>query len=197
VEVLAGFGALDLDHADRLTERVLDQPALAVLAAEPPVAGVLEARQSVVVGADAADHLRCQVALRIGALGLDHGADPLDLEALDFLTLRGIHLPAQIHEARVAIRELAQQLVLRAPDQRRQSLGDRRRVVDQEGVRVDGQRVLGHRQLDPVAIEDRAAPGGNGQVLDLLAHGPLGQRPGLDRAEPGSAQGGEREQDQK
>ena len=53
-EVLAGLRALDLDHADRLAERVLHEPALAVLAAQRLVLRVLEARQPDVVGADAA-----------------------------------------------------------------------------------------------------------------------------------------------
>ena len=57
-------------------------------------------------------------------------------------------------------------------------------------------RVLGDRELDPVAVDDRAAPGVDREILDLLGDRALRQRARLDRAEPGGAQGGQAEQEQ-
>ena len=45
---------------------------------------------------------------------------------------------------------------------------DAGRVVDQERVGEDGRRVLGDRELDPVAVGDRAAPRVDRDLLDLL-----------------------------
>ena len=71
--------------------------------------------------------------------------------------------------------------------------GDLDRVLDQ--VRRDGdrRRGLGDRELDPVAVGDRAAAGGHDDLRGLLGGGGLAQRVGLDDAEPAGAQAGEGE----
>ena len=79
-QVLAGLGALDVDDAHRLAGRVLDDLALAVRAVERLLARLLEPAQAVVVGADAAEHLRGERPLRVAAARLDDRADALDLE---------------------------------------------------------------------------------------------------------------------
>ena len=89
-----------------------------------------------------------------------------------------------------------QEVVLLHAHDRGEAGGHSRRVLDQERVGEHGGRVLGHRELDAVAVEDRAALSGVVHVLDLLADRPLGQRPGSNRAEPGRAERGEREQEQ-
>jgi hypothetical protein len=135
-------GSLRLDQAHRFAERVLDEPALAVLAAKILVARVLEPREPNVVGPNEPEHLRRQVALRVDALGLRHGADALDPELLDLLPEGGIHLAAQIDEGQLPVRELPQQLVLAAADQRGEPGRHLRRVVDQERVGEHGHGIL-------------------------------------------------------
>ena len=97
------------------------------------LARVLEAGQPHVVGADHAEHLRGEVALRVGALGLDHRADPLDAEVLDLLAERGVHLAPQVDEARRRDRDsFSSSSLSAAADQRREALRHAGRIVDQE-----------------------------------------------------------------
>ena len=64
------------------------------------------------------EHLRRQVALRIGALGLDDRVDALDPELLDLVAHRRVHLVAQVDEGRVAVAQLLEQVVLGDAQQR-------------------------------------------------------------------------------
>ncbi len=192
--VLAGLRALDLDDAHGLTERVLDEPSLAVLALERVVARLLEAGEAVPVGPDSADHLRGERALRIGAPWLDHGPDPLDLQLRDPVAGPGVHLALQVDEPLLPVAQLLQQVAHRQVEDRGQ-LGRRPgRVLDQERVGEDGHRVLGHRQLHPMPVGDRAATGGDVEVLHLLRERALLERSGLDGAEPRGPQRGCREE---
>ena len=59
------------------------------------------------------------------------------LELLHAVGAGGGHAAAEIHEAGVAARELAQQYVLRAADQRRPAWRPRARVPDEVGRRGD------------------------------------------------------------
>ena len=59
---------------------------------------------------------------------------------------------------------------------------------------VDG--VLGDRELEAVAVGDRAAAGGDVDLLDLLGDGLAAQVVALDRAEPGAAQHRPRQEQQ-
>ena len=125
------------------------------------------------------------------------GADALDAELLDLVAVGGVELALEVDEPLLAIGEDLQQLVLGLAEQRRELGGDARRVLDQERVGEDGRGVLGDRELEAVPVADRAAPGGDGEVLLLLGHRPLLERAGLDRAEPGGAHdhGGEQDQE--
>ena len=168
-QILAGLGALRLDHADRLAERVLHEPPLAVLAAQRIVLRILQPGQPRVVGADQAEHLRGQEALRVGALRLGHRADALDPELLHLVTARGVHLALEVDEPGLLVGELAQQLVLGPLEKRRQLRGHLHRVLDQERICEDSHGILRDGQLHVVAIDDRAATRRIGHVLDLLA----------------------------
>jgi hypothetical protein len=57
----------------------------------------------------------------------------------------------------------------------------------------DRRRGLGDGELDPVAVGDRAAAGGDDDLGGLLRGGDLAQRVGLDHAEPRGAEPGEAE----
>ena len=59
-----------------------------------------------------------------------------------------------------------------------------RGVLDQERVGVDRRGVLGHRELDAVAVGDRPALGLQRQVLALLGERAVAQRARLDRVQP-------------
>ena len=169
-DVLAGLGAIGLDQAYRLAERVLDQPAVPVIAAEGLLLRVLEPGQPGVLGPHRAEQLGGQGALGVRALGLDDRVDALDPELVDLVPQRRVHLVTQVDEARVAVAQLLEQVVLVDAEQGREPGCDARRVVDQEGVREHRHGVLGDRQLHAVAIHDRAAPGRHDHVLHLLLH---------------------------
>jgi hypothetical protein len=195
-EIVARLGALRLDHADRLAERVLHESALTVLAAQRLVLGVLEPGQSRVVGAHEPEHLRGEEALRVGALRLGDCPDALDPELLDLLAARRVHLALEIDEPGLAVGELPQQLVLGPLQERRELGGHLHRVLDQERIGEDRHRVLRDGELHAVAIHDRAAARRIGHVLDLLAHGALGEGARPDRSDPGGAQRRQPEQQQ-
>ena len=158
--------------------------------------GVFEPREPVVVRADHPQHLRRQIALRVDPLRLRGGADPRDLQLHHLLAGGRVHLAAQVHEAGAPIGELPQQVVLLHAHERSELRGHPGRVLDLHGVGEDGGRVLGDRELHAVAVVDRASLGRVVDVLDLLAHGAVGQRARAHRAEPGGAEGGDGEQQQ-
>ena len=100
---------------DRVAERVLDQLALAVAAAQVLVVLVLEPGQALVVGAGEAEQLRGHPVARVDPLGLVDELEPLDAQLLDAVRARlGGMLARELDEAGVAARELLEQVVLAA-----------------------------------------------------------------------------------
>ena len=112
LDVWPGHGPARLAQLDRLAERVLDEPALAVLAVQRAVERVLEAGQAVALGADAAEQLRGEEVARVGAARLGDELEALDLHALDAARADRRHPVGEVDEAGVVARELAQQRVL-------------------------------------------------------------------------------------
>src|SRR4029079_13969584 len=96
-------------------------------------------------------------------------------------------LAAEVDETLAAIRDRAQHLVARQPDERRDPGRYPRRVLDQERVREDGDGVFGDGQVQPLAFGDRPARGRDRYVLDLLRDGTVLQVGRLDGREPGRA----------
>ena len=186
-QVVARFGAVGLDQAHGLPERVLDHAPVAVVAAELLFAVVFEPGQPLVLGAHRTQHLRGEMALGIGALRLYDGVDALDVHLLDPVAEGRVHLATQVDEAGISVAQLLDQLVLGAPDQGGEPGRHVARVVDQERMREHRHRVLRDRQLNAVAIEDRASPGGDLEVLDLLLQRALPERAGLDGPDPDGA----------
>ena len=86
-QVLAGLGALGLLQDDRLAERVLDDPPLAVAAAQDASRGVLQAGEALAVGADPAEHLRGQPLARVLAPRARDELQAGDVELLDLRRL--------------------------------------------------------------------------------------------------------------
>ena len=189
----AGLGRARLAQLDRLAERVLDQAALAVAAAQLGVERVLEPRQAGALGADAADQLGGEEVARVGAAVLGDELEPLDLHPLDAPRADRGHAVGEVGEAGVAARELLEELALGRAQGARELGGDLGRVLDQVRRHGDGRRGLGDGELDPVAVGDRAALGGDGDLRGLLGRGDLAQRVGAHHPEPAGAQAGERE----
>ena len=188
--VLARLGTRRVDDAHRLAGRVVHDPPPAVGAVERLLERLLQAGEAVVVGAHRSDELRGERPLRIGAPRLDDGADALDPELLHGLALIRVELAAQIDEAFLRVRQQRGDLLDRALERGGDPLGGPDRVVDQERVCEHGDRVLGDRELHPVAVRDRAAPGGHLEVVDLLRGRPLAELARAHAAEPGGAAGG-------
>ena len=193
-----GLGALGLDEAHRLAGGVLDQPAVAVLAVQAVLELLLDARQAVVVGAHGADQLPRQLALRIGAPRLDHGADALDPELRRPSRPRRRRACAAGRRSpcpcRRAVSSSSSRSTLHAAARAWSAVP--RGVVDQERVGEDGDRVLGDGQLQAPAVGDRAAARAHLEVLHLLAHGALLELAGAHGAQPGGPAAGQSEEDQ-
>ena len=85
-------------------------------------------------------------------------------------------------------------IALRAVEDRGELRGRSNRVVDQEGVREDRGRVLGHGELDPVPVADRAAARGHVELGRLLGHGSVAEVLGLHASQPRGAPGGHQEE---
>ena len=102
----------DVAQLDRVAQRVLDELALAVGAAQPAVELVLEPRQALPVGPDVAEQLRGHPRARVVALELRQEVDALDLEPARPVGAAGGHVAREVDEAGVPAGELAQQLVL-------------------------------------------------------------------------------------
>ena len=84
---LAGLGGGERAALELLAEGVGDNLALAVTAVQDGVLGGLEPGQALVLGADRADHLAGEVALRVDAAAVGEHPDPGQLELLDLLGL--------------------------------------------------------------------------------------------------------------
>ena len=183
------LGGLRVADRDRLAERVVDQAPLAVGALQQLVVGVLEAAQAVAVGADRAQQLAGQVLAGVDAPVRRGELDAGELQLLHRRALAGGHRAREVDEAAVALRELAQERVGVDPEQRRELGGRLGRVLDQVRRRRDVVGGLGDRELDAVAVDDRAAPRRQLQRADLLAGGRAGQARALDGAEEEGAPG--------
>ena len=90
-----GRRAVRLDDADRLAERVADDPPLAVGAVQRLLELALDAAQARVLGADDPEQLPGERPLGIGAARLDDGADAGDLELVDLRPDVGVELAAR------------------------------------------------------------------------------------------------------
>ena len=106
VIVEPGLVVARLAQLDRLAERVLDQPPLAVAAAQLGVERVLEPGQAGALGADAAEQLGGEEVARVGAAVLGDELEPLDLHALDAARADRGHAVGEVGEAGVAAGEL-------------------------------------------------------------------------------------------
>ena len=186
-----GWVRARLAQLDRLAERVLDEAPLAVLAAQQPVERVLEARQARALGADAAEQLGGEEVARVGAARLGDELEALDLHPLDAPGADRRHAAGEVGEAGVAAGELAQQRVLGDAQRLGELGGELGRVLDQVRRGGDRHRGLGDGELDPVAVGDRAAAGGDLDLRLLLGRGGLAQRVGAHDAEPAGADAGE------
>ena len=80
--VLARHGAPVLAQLDRLAERVADEPALAVAAADAVFEAVLQPGEPGAVGADRAEQLRRHPVARVLAAVLRDELEPLDVQLL-------------------------------------------------------------------------------------------------------------------
>ena len=186
-DVRAVLGALDLVELERVAERVLDQAALAVVAAQVGVEPVLEAGEAGAVGADVAEQLGGHPRARVLAVVLRDELEALDPELARALGAAHRDLLGEVDEARVAPDELLEDVVLGLA----QRVGELARglagAVDQVRRGGDRHRGVGDRELVAVGVGDRAAPGGDVDVVLLLR-----DRGGLERvraheAEPARA----------
>ncbi len=135
-------------------------------------AGVAPARGPV----DAAEHLGRRPVARIHALDVRDAGDAVDrlaveLQRQDRLGGRGRHLPGHDDIAGVRLGDGGEDLEHRHVQQRRHRLRHQHRIaaLDQVGVGDDVGGRFRERQLDAVAIGDRAARRRDRHVGDLLA----------------------------
>ena len=188
LHVVADGRRLQHVEADRVAAGVVDDLLLAVLAAEGLVLGLLEPGQALVLGADGADHLRRQLALRVEALAVGERVDPVDLELLDLVGLVEVDLVGEVLEAGVGGRASP-----RAPEPttsgriRASSRAVPTGSVTWYGRRDDGGGLLGHRQHLAVAVEDLAPLAGDGHGRHLLGAGLGAQLAALHALQPGGA----------
>jgi hypothetical protein len=157
---------------------------------------LLDAGEAVAVGPDRADELRRERPVRVAAAVLGGDRDAREVELADGLALASLDLAGEVDEALAPVGELAEELVERHAERGGEAVGRGRGVRDLLGVGGDRGGVLGHGQLAAVAVHDRAAPGGDHDLLDLLLGGAAAEAVALDPDEPGGAEAGEDEEDE-
>ena len=185
---------------DGLAQRVLHQPALAVVCRAAARPGAYSSPERPWLSVPTLpEHLRGQPALRVDPLGLGQRADARDLQLLrPWLARPGSILRREVDEARAAVGELASSSSSAGADAAGPSARGRlRRVLDQvRGWRRRSPRP--RRRPAPCRCGRRSCPrwAGTVEVLGLLARGRGAQRAGPHRAEPGGAQATPSEQQQ-
>ena len=143
------------------------------------------ARTALVVGADDAEQLRGHPLARVDALELGDELEPLDLAAPGRGARRRRDVAGEVDEAGVAAGERRRISSSGLSSSAAKLRGDSGGVLDQVRRRGDRHRRLRDRELGAIAVDDRAAAGGDDDVGLLLGRGGLLERAGLDDAEPG------------
>ncbi len=152
---------LPLSARDVVALRVAFDLHAAGRAGEQLLVPVLHAAQAVVVGADEADHRAGDRARRVepSRLRLVRDADEVELAYLR--RRRIVHLPRDVRERALAVRQALDQRGLVDLDDRCELGGVRDGIVDDARIGHDGRLRHRHRQHLAAAIEDVAALGGN------------------------------------
>ena len=124
-----------------------------------------------------------------------------ELEALDAELARALgaahrDLPGEVDEARVAPDELLEDVVLRLAERVGQLARGLAGAVDQVGRGGDRHRGVRDRELVAVDVGDRAAPGGDDDVVLLLRDRGGLERVGAHEAEPARAARREQQHDE-
>jgi hypothetical protein len=135
---------------------------------EGPLERRFQAAQAVVVEADEPEHGAREVARWVVALRLGHETDADEAEPAHLGRDVGLDLPGDVHERLVTLREAAAELELVDADDGRELRRDVGRVLDDARIGPDGLPIERQRELVAVAVEDAAAIGSEGDVLDPL-----------------------------
>ena len=143
---------------------------------------VLEPRQALAFGADDAEHLARERALRIDAPHHRRALDFGDLQRHHRFGPRGRHRAREVDEAGV-LGELFQDRRFALPEQRGELVGVRERVAHAVGVREDFARRFGDGEVDAVAVGDGSPRRDDRFGAHVLGAGDLAQRPCADHAQ--------------
>ena len=196
LEVGPRLGALDRVALELVAEPVAHHLALAVGAVERLVLRLLEPGQALVVDPDRADHLARELALRVDPPAVRQQADAGPVEVADLLRLGEVDLAGDVREARAAIGDRLQDVLLRrAVEDLAELVRGRVGILDLVRGREHGRRVLGDRQRLAVAVVDRPAGSRDLHRLGLLALGLGAQRAAVDALDPGGADDDQCEED--
>ena len=166
------FRPHDVEHA---SERILDERLAAVTPTEHALQLELEAGQSAIVGAGVAEHVRRHGALRVHAPLLAQEADPGEIALLERLRLLRVGLAHDVDEALRLVEQLGVQRVGIDTERLRGGEGHLARARHLPRVHVDGDRLLGDRELDAHPVDDRPPTGRDRHGLVLLARRALAE----------------------
>src|SRR5438270_774641 len=172
------------DDVDRAPERVADDRLPAGLAGEALVVLHLEPGEALVVRAREADHLRPDAQLRIRALLLRIAVHAGEAPLQERRRLERVGEALDVDEARLAVEQLRVERVRIDPEVAVRGERDVARTRDLARVAVDGRRLLADCELEPGAVEDRAAAGGDRDRLVVLALGEPAERRRLHALQP-------------
>ena len=140
------------------------------------VQAVLEAGEAGAVGADVAQQLGGHPRARVVAVVLRDELEALDAELARALGAAHRDLLGEVDEAGVVPDELLEDVLLRLAERAGQLPGGLVRAVDQVRRRGDRHRRMGDGELVAVRVGDRAAAGGDDEVVLLLRDRGLLQR---------------------
>ena len=162
----------DVEHAP---ERILDERLAAVTPSEHVLQLELEAGQSAVVSAGVAEDVSRHGALRVHAPLLAQEADAGEVSLLESLRPLRVGLAHDVDEALRLVEQLRVQRVGVDAERLRGGEGHLARARHLPRVRVDGDRLLGDRELDAHPVDDRPSTGRDGHGLVLLARRALAE----------------------
>ena len=129
----------------------------------------LQPGQTSVVRPGVTEYLRPHVPLRVDALLLGDVAEPDDVLLFEQLRALGIGLARDVDEALRLVREEPLDLLGIEAQRLSDHGGHQLRIVDLLWVRVDRRRLPADRQLDALAVVDRAARARVDRRLAVLA----------------------------